>query len=771
MGVGWQTSSLFLLFFSFTYMMATTLVQAALYAFIVTILILLLYHHKHVQLMIVTFPRDIKAALRFLKLNLRIYNVQKKNMSVPDMFATYVKKHPNKVAFIFEDDEWTFKQVSGGWEGGGVIFHNQVVFLSVLNCVSHVFFLMTIQVDEFSNQVANYFLNEGFKKGDVVGLFMENSIVYVATWLGLAKIGVVPALLNYNLREHPLVHCIKVAQSKAVIFCASLLEAINEIRPDLDGNPLYMYGEPSEGVKVHSDVRLDKVLLEASKEVPAPEKKPGFTDKLIYIFTSGTTGLPKAAVIKHSRYHMAASATYYMMKLKSSDVVYDPLPLYHTAGGVMGIGLTLLHGAVVVIRKKFSVTHFWLDCVKYKCTFPIHSNFHAPTMSTHPGMRKIGYHFMASGVHYLGNLSNREMIYNPLPLYHTAGTTLGIGQVILFGCSAYIRKKFSASHFWEEAAKYQCTVAQYIGEICRYLLSTPQKPEETQHCVHTIFGNGLRPQIWEQFQNRFKVKNIIEFYGSTEGNANIINVDNRIGAIGFKSLILPGILPVTLIRVDEATGEPIRNSKGMCIHCAPGEPGEFVGKIQKNHPIRDFEGYADVKSTTKKIIHNVFEQGDTCFRSGDMLVMDEYGYLYFKDRTGDTFRWRGENVSTSEVEAVISNIIGLADSVVYGVQVPGVEGRAGMCAIHDPEGGVDLSGLVGGMKKSLAPYARPLFIRLVKQLDATGTYKLKKLDLQKEGFDPNKVSDPLFFLDPSKNEYVPITQQLYDNIITGKVRL
>jgi solute carrier family 27 fatty acid transporter 1/4 len=286
-----------------------------------------------------------------------------------------------------------------------------------------------------------------------------------------------------------------------------------------------------------------------------------------------------------------------------------------------------------------------------------------------------------------------------------------------------------------------------------------------------MFGNGLRPQIWEPFQKRFNVERICEFYGSTEGNANIINMEGKVGAVGFKSLILPSVLPVILIKVDEETGEPIRDKDGLCIECEPGEPGEFVGRIQKNHPLRDFDGYADESATKKKILRDVFKKGDLCFRSGDVLVMDEFGYFYFRDRTGDTFRWRGENVSTSEVEGVLSHILDHKDCVVYGVEVPGCEGRAGMAAIHDPDDDVDLDALAKGMKKALAAFARPVFVRKVRQLDTTGTYKLKKLDLQHEAFDMERVQDPLYFLDPSTGTYVPLDETLYDQILTGKTRL
>merc|ERR1719495_103844 len=325
------------------------------------------------------------------------------------------------------------------------------------------------------------------------------------------------------------------------------------------------------------------------------------------------------------------------------------------------------------------------------------------------------------------------------------------------GFKFVLRKKFSASHYWKDCVRYKATVGQYIGEICRYLLNTPECPEEKMHTVRLMFGNGLRPQIWPQFIKRFNIPNISEFYGSTEGNSNIINKDNVVGSVGFVPVLFPGLLPLGLIKVSKETGEPERDADGLCIRCKPGEPGEFVGEIVKNHPARDFHGYADKSATDKKKLSNVWRRGDTCFRSGDILVMDRLGYLYFKDRVGDTFRWRGENVSTAEVEATISNMVELRDAAVYGVQIPGTEGRAGMAAIHDPDGEVDLGALAVGVTEQLPSFARPLFIRLVAHLDMTGTFKLKKFNLQKEGFDlteiESKSSDKLFFLHPNTGKY------------------
>lgn len=246
--------------------------------------------------------------------------------------------------------------------------------------------------------------------------------------------------------------------------------------------------------------------------------------------------------------------------------------------------------------------------------------------------------FMVSGIIKMFGVNSNEVIYNTLPLYHTAGGMLGVGSVVLFGLTMALRKKFSASNFWSDCIKYNCTVAQYIGELCRFLLMTPEKPEDKKHKVRLMFGNGLRPQVWSPFVTRFQIKQIGEVYGATESNTNLANFDNTVGAVGFVPQIAKFLYPVDLIKCDEETGEPIRDQNGVCIRCDYGESGVFVGKINPKHAARSFAGYADKKASEKKILRNVFKDGDMYFNSSDILVMDLYGYYYFKDRTGDTFR-------------------------------------------------------------------------------------------------------------------------------------
>uniref|UniRef100_A0A8C4IK34 Arachidonate--CoA ligase n=1 Tax=Dicentrarchus labrax TaxID=13489 RepID=A0A8C4IK34_DICLA len=542
------------------------------------------------------FSCSISAAGVLLQVKMNVKRHLREKNTIPKIFAETVRRHGDKTALIFEGtgERWTFRQL-----------------------------------DEYSNRVANLLLERGFKDGDVVALFMENRSQYVGLWLGMAKIGVEAALINFNLRLEALVHCVNISNAKAVVFGSELND-----------------------------------------------------DRLFYIYTSGTTGMPKAAIVVHSRYYRMAALVYYGFRMTSDDVLYDCLPLYHSAGNIVGVGQCIIHGMTVVIRKKFSASRFWDDCVKYNCT-----------------------------------------------------------------------------------------IVQYIGEICRYLLNQPVRDMEQQHRVRMALGNGLRQSIWEEFMNRFNIPQIAEFYGATECNCSLGNFGNKVGACGFNSQILPFIYPIRLVRVDEETMELIRGPDGVCIPCKPGEPGQLVGRIIQNDPLRRFDGYVNQSATSKKIASSVFKKGDSAYLSGDVLIMDEYGHMYFKDRTGDTFRWKGENVSTTEVEGTLSRLLDMKDVVVYGVEVPGAEGKAGMAAIADPSHSTDLEKFVKDMEKALPPYARPVFLRFLPEVNKTGTFKFQKTDMRRDGFDPSAVPDRLYFLDSSRGRYMQLDEEVYRSILSGKHKL
>jgi fatty-acyl-CoA synthase len=341
-------------------------------------------------------------------------------------------------------------------------------------------------------------------------------------------------------------------------------------------------------------------------------------------------------------------------------------------------------------------------------------------------------------------------------------------MALVKGGALIIRRKFSVRDFWKDVHKYDATIFQYIGELCRYLLNAPGEPEEKGHRIRAITGNGLRPEIWPAFQTRFAIPKIVEFYGATEGNVSMLNYDGKVGAVGRIPRYMRRIMQTRLVRFDIEREVPIRDARGFCVECPPGEAGEAVGKIiaKAGH---NFEGYTKSADTEKKILHDAFVPGDAWFRTGDLLRIDRDGYFYFVDRIGDTFRWKGENVATSEVAEALGVIAGIKEANVYGVAIPGMEGRAGMAALV-VEAGFDVAGLAGKLFGNLAPFARPVFLRIQPELETTGTFKLRKLELVKEGFDPRTSRDPLFWLDPASENYENLTGEQYDEILAGRVR-
>ncbi|KAG7208409.1 hypothetical protein KM043_014641 [Ampulex compressa] len=372
--------------------------------------------------------------------------------------------------------------------------------------------------------------------------------------------------------------------------------------------------------------------------------------------------------------------------------------------------------------------------------------------------------------HMLG-LRPSDVLYNVNPLYHMSGGVLGTGCALIRGVPSVLKSKFSVTSYWTDCIKYNCTLSQYIGEMCRYLLSAPPRPEDSAHAVRIMVGNGMKPQIWDKFVKRFSIEQVAEIYGSSEGNANMVNLDSQFGAVGFVPSFFPKSLhPFVIIRVHPETYEPIRGPNGLCIRAEIDEPGMLVGLIKEGKAIREFSGYLDKEASRKKTIENVLKEGDRAYLSGDILVQDEYGYFYFKDRIGDTFRWKGENVATAEVESIISQITNQMDAIVYGVEIPGMEGRAGMAAIGDPQGLLDLKEFAKELEAALPSYARPIFLRIAKEIEITSTFKLRKVDLQKEGFDPGKIQDKMYLRHGSKG-FVELTEDLYREILSGSIKL
>ncbi|XP_029291668.1 long-chain fatty acid transport protein 1-like isoform X1 [Cottoperca gobio] len=607
---------------------------------------------KFIHVALHTIKRDLMCLVVILRVRFSMYRNLRNRSTIPALFAQTVTLHPDKPALIYEatGEVWSFRELQ-----------------------------------ERCHAVAHWALAQGWAEGDVVALYMESQPFVVALWLGLAMIGVEAALINHNLRQHSLLHCVSVSGARAMVFGTEMREAVSEVSGSLQPHMvLFSSGEQDEEEELCSlqVQNLDALLDGSPKHPPRYTLRKAFNDRLFYIYTSGTTGMPKAAVVVHSRYFRIA----------------------------------------------------------------------------------------AFGFHSFG-LCRDDVIYSCLPLYHSAGTIMGVGQCLLFGLTVVIRRKFSASRFWEDCVKHNCTVVQYIGEICRYLLAQPICSSEAHHQVRVAIGNGLRPSVWEEFVQRFRIRRIGEFYGATECNCSLLNVDGQVGACGFNSRILPSFYPIRLVRVEEENGELLRDSQGLCTPCLPGEPGMLVGRINSTDPLRRFDGYADKDSTNQKIAHNVFKMGDSAYVSGDMLVMDDYGYMYFRDRSGDTFRWRGENVSTTEVEGVLSRLLGHTVVAVYGASVPGVEGKAGMAAIAHTGGWFDLDAFLIAVQKTLPSYARPVFLRLMPSVDTTGTFKIKKTRLQKEGYMPQDKGEKIYFLNSRVGRYEAVTDELYNAIMEGRVRL
>jgi fatty-acyl-CoA synthase len=371
----------------------------------------------------------------------------------------------------------------------------------------------------------------------------------------------------------------------------------------------------------------------------------------------------------------------------------------------------------------------------------------------------------------LTNASPQDRLYDCLPVYHSVGGIVAPCSMLSAGAAVVLAEKFSASSFWSDIVRFDCTLFQYIGELCRYLLKAPPSEYENIHRLRLACGNGLRGDIWQAFQARFAIPQVLEFYAATEGNFSLYNVEGKPGAIGRIPPLLAHRFPAAIVRLDIDTGAPVRADDGLCIACPRGEVGEAVGRIgTADGGGGRFEGYTDAEETEKKILRNVLVPGDAWFRTGDLMRLDEAGYFYFVDRVGDTFRWKGENVATSEVNEAIASCPGVVDATTYGVEIPGFDGRAGMAAVVVDDR-FDLTEFQQHLAQRLPAYAHPVFVRVSAALDTTETFKQKKHQLASEGFDPRLVTDPIFFKDPAIDGYRPIIVAAYAGILQGSIRL
>jgi fatty-acyl-CoA synthase len=392
-----------------------------------------------------------------------------------------------------------------------------------------------------------------------------------------------------------------------------------------------------------------------------------------------------------------------------------------------------------------------------------------------PKAANVSHHRVMTWSHWFAGLmatGPSDRMYDCLPLYHSIGGVVAVGSLLVSGGSVVIREKFSASRFWNDVVEHDCTLFQYIGELCRYLVNAPPHALERSHRLRLCAGNGLRGDVWESFQKRFDISRILEFYAATEGTASLYNVEGRIGAVGRIPPFMAHRFPAVIIKHDIESGEPVRDASGHCTRAAIGEAGELIGRLASDpaQAAQRFEGYTNKADSARKVLRDVFAPGDTWLRTGDLMKKDEKGFFYFVDRIGDTFRWKGENVSTSEVAEAVSQAPGVTEATVYGVLIPGTEGRAGMAALAVAEH-FDLARFRADLANRLPSYARPVFLRIRDRLDVTETFKQKKAALTAEGFDPGQTDDALFVDDPSGQAYRPIDRTIWTMIAEGRMRL
>ena len=375
----------------------------------------------------------------------------------------------------------------------------------------------------------------------------------------------------------------------------------------------------------------------------------------------------------------------------------------------------------------------------------------------------------AAAGHVLFGLRSGDKIYSPLPLYHASALLLGVGSAIACGVPLALRRDFSASAFLPDAIRYEATAMLYIGEICRYLLATPPSADDKRHRIRVAAGNGLRADVWAAFEERFGIHDIHEFYGATEAPGGLVNLGGVRGSVG--RLPFDGFGFVKLAKLDVETEEHVRDADGFVVPAGEDEPGELLIRLVDRMPIAGlrFRGYTDAKATDAKVLTDVFRRGDRWFRSGDLLKRDSLGFYQFVDRIGDTYRCKGENVSTNEVADVLAQAPGIAEVTVVGVRVPSLEGQFGLAALV-VEGAFDPVAF-RETAEELPPYARPRFVRLLERLEVTGTFKHQKTTLRRQGADPTGIADPLFVLDERVGAYVPLDAEGFRAIVEGRTRI
>ncbi|MFW9880012.1 MAG: long-chain-acyl-CoA synthetase [Candidatus Thorarchaeota archaeon] len=534
------------------------------------------------------------------------------------------------------------------------------------------------EFNDIVNQYTNYFISLGLKKGDVVKVLIKNRIEFLVVYSANAKIGAISSLINTDLRKKTLAYSLNLTPGKIIIVGEECYEAFNTVKSEVnltDVNHLCFVHDSREMKIPENFIDLPHIvkMFPVSNPNTTSDVKP--EDVIAYLFTSGTTGLPKAALLTHSR--------------------------------VIGPGYAF--GKLIA--------HFTPD----------------------------------------------DTIYIPLPFFHGTALMTGWSSVLVNGGALALARKFSVSHFWDDTRKYNATGFNYVGEICRYLMNQPPNDDDSNNPVRVVIGNGLRPEIWFDFKKRFNIPVIGEFYGSSEGNggfANLLNFDCTCG------LSLGGH---AIVKYDYEEEKIIRNQRGYAKKVSTGEVGLLMFESTKTST---FRGYTDEKATEAKLVRNLFKEGDVWFNTGDLMRDQGCNHAQFIDRLGDTFRWKGHNISTSEVEEVLNIFDQISMSSVYGVKIPHTDGRAGMAAIVPESDGnkFNFKELVSLLADHLAPYAIPIFLRFKTKLRTTQSFKFKKLKLKEDGFNPEIVDDPLFILIPKESRYIPLTKVIYKRILKQKFK-
>lgn len=535
------------------------------------------------------------------------------------------------------------------------------------------------EFNALTNQFAHALMARGVKRGDCVSVMMENRIEMLACTFALQKIGAISSLINFALSGAQLAHCVNISDSCKCLVGEEIYASLDAVRPQLSLN--------DEDILWVADQRSNPVPQNAEDIVSTLDQYPNTnladTNSILagstamYIFTSGTTGMPKAAKIPHRRWMAAAHA-------------------------------------------------FGLAGCQAK-----------------PGDR----------------------FYLCLPLFHGTGLMCGIGSSFYTGASIFLRRRFSASEFWSDVQTYQTTNFIYVGELCRYLLAQPPRPEELNNPLTRVFGNGLRPDIWDEFKQRFGIERVCEFYGSSEGNVSFFNALNKDRTMG----LTPAT--VMLVKYDVDADEMVRDKQGNLLQVAKGETGLLLGEIDDKFK---FDGYTNDDATESKILRDVVKPGDAWFNTGDLIREVDVGFALgkahyqFVDRVGDTFRWRSENVSTNEVGEILNGCDQIEMANVYGVDVPATEGKAGMVSVMLKPGQVfDVDAFSIFVNANLTHFSQPVFVRVQPEAATTGTFKLLKGDLRKQAFHIDQVTDDLYVLPPRGKQYQKLERDLYESIMDG----